>query len=204
MRRFLLSTLLLFVPCVAFASVEFVHIEFNPDGVDAKREWVRVKNAGESSIDLSGWKFFESGASHRLAPVSGTAVPRGGTAVIADDAKTFLAEYPESTDIIFDSSFSLTNSGETLELHDQNGTPVARATYEGAKKKTSTTPRLITKRATIEPVVEPYPIATLWWYLALAPLAALSGYAIMLLRSERSDRAPISEYRIVAVERERK
>lgn len=104
----------------AHASVVINEIMYNLDGTDSKREWIEVHNAGSDSVDLSNWKLFENGTNHGLSPVASGSVPPDGYAVIADDPSGFKGDWPQYQGILFDSSFSLSNSGETLTLRDEN------------------------------------------------------------------------------------
>lgn len=204
-RRALLSVFLL-APSVALAaSVEFVHVEFNPEGTDAKREWVRIKNVSGAQLDLSGWSLYENKVHHGLRPVSTSVLSPGSTAIIADDAHTYLNEYPGTDDVVFDSSFSLSNSGETLEIRDATKVTVATISYQGdTKPKSSGTPRVLT-RATSTLAASTAQASSgpglLPWFAALVALTGLSGYALIDLRRRR--RAG-SGYRIVAVEHEKR
>lgn len=92
---------------------------YDLEGSDTGREWIEVLNDGPSAIDISGFKLFEGGVNHTLSIVSGSAVLSPGSyAVIADDPEKFKADWPSFSGILFDSAFSLSNSGETLTLKD--------------------------------------------------------------------------------------
>jgi len=122
---------LLFVPFAAHAAFSFTEIMFDAPGTDAKHEWVEVQNLG-GSVDMSDFKFFEANVNHGLTLVAGSAtVPGGGFAIIADDATTFLTDFPSFTGTLFDATFSLSNSGEALVLRDGSLTDVATASYTG-------------------------------------------------------------------------
>ena len=42
-------------------------IMYDPQGSDTDREWIEVLNDTQSSIDMTGWKFFEANTNHGLA-----------------------------------------------------------------------------------------------------------------------------------------
>lgn len=89
-----------------------------PTGSDTGREWVELRNGTNSSIDLSGWKFSESGGDHTLTLNSGgLTLPSGGFAVIADNPIAFLADWPGFSGTLLDSTaFTLSNTGETVAI----------------------------------------------------------------------------------------
>ncbi|HEU0080407.1 MAG TPA: lamin tail domain-containing protein [Candidatus Paceibacterota bacterium] len=117
------------MPLGASAAAMFTEIMYDAPGTDAGREWIEVQNTGESAMDLSTWKLFEANSNHKIAAVSSPSLPAGGFAVIADNPDKFKADYPDFTGLIFDSAFSLSNSGETLVLRDASGADVDSVTY---------------------------------------------------------------------------
>jgi len=114
----------------ARASVVITEIMYDlEEGGDTGREWVEIQNSG-SGIDLTGWKFFENGVNHGLVLAQGSvSLPQNGFAIIADNAEKFFLDWPGFSGILFDSSFSLSNSGETLILRDAGLADIDTATY---------------------------------------------------------------------------
>ncbi len=107
------------LPLQALAAMQITEIMYDVSGTDAGREWVEITNTGSNSADVSGFKFFEANTNHALIVVSGSGVLQPGiSAIIADDAVKFLLEYPAYGGALFDSSFSLSNTGETIVLKD--------------------------------------------------------------------------------------
>lgn len=101
-----------------YAEVVITEIMYDLEGSDADREWIEIQNNG-SDVDLTNWKFFENGTNHGLALSQGNAlIPQNGFAIIADDPEKFLIDWPGFAGTLFDSSFSLSNSGETIVLRD--------------------------------------------------------------------------------------
>lgn len=114
-----LLLLLLIVPLPLLASVRISEVMYDLEGTDTGREWVEVENTGSASIDLSNYRLLEAGVNHTLTLVEGSAVlAPGGVAVIADDAAKFKADWPAFGGMLFDSAFSLSNTGETLSIKD--------------------------------------------------------------------------------------
>ena len=131
MKRLFLAAALVstLVPFAAHAAFSFTEIMYDASGTDTKHEWVEVLNEG-APVDISGFKFFENGTNHGLTLVQGSpSIGTNGYAIIADDAVTFLADYPSFSGTLFDSAFSLSNTGETVELRDESLTVRASASY---------------------------------------------------------------------------
>jgi hypothetical protein len=97
-------------------------------GSDSGREWVEVYNSSNSGVDFSTFTFFENDTNHKLKLVQGDKIiPPYGYAVIVDDYTKFKADWPGLSGFsgnavsIFDSTFSLSNTGETLAIKNANG-----------------------------------------------------------------------------------
>lgn len=101
---------------------------YNPKGADTDHEWVEIVNQGNAPVDLSQCKgkaslcrFIES-TSHELSVVLGSPIlPSGAYAIIADNAQVFLSDHPGFLGIVFDSSFSLNNTSETISFRAPDG-----------------------------------------------------------------------------------
>lgn len=110
-------------------ALTFTEIMYDAPGTDAKHEWIEIRNDGEP-VDIDGYKLYENGTNHGLKLTLGSSTLQGGEfAIIADDAATFLADFPGYTGALFDSAFSLSNSGETVTLRDASKNDVASVTY---------------------------------------------------------------------------
>ena len=133
MKRTAAIALLLCTPLFAHAQVLITEIMYAPEGTDADHEWIEVCNTGASTVTIDAWKFFENDTNHKLSLVSGTPSLSSGTcAVIADDATVFSGDYPNFSGTLFDSTFSLKNTGETIALKNENGDEVDSVTYSDA------------------------------------------------------------------------
>lgn len=128
---FSLGLLLLVFPPPARASVIFTEIMYDLSGTDTGREWIEITNTGESSIDASAFKLFEANSNHVLTLVSGNGILQSGnSAVIADDATKFKVDWPNFSGILFDSTFSLANAGESIVLKDISLTVLDSLSYD--------------------------------------------------------------------------
>jgi len=97
--------------------------------------WIEIVNMGTSTIDLDGWVFWENKTNHALSLVqsSSTTLEAGAYAIIAQNADTFMENYPSATSTIFDSAWSsLKESGEEIGLKDAEGNMVEQFTYIAA------------------------------------------------------------------------
>ncbi len=133
-RRFLFSLFfLLLAPTSAHASVLLTEIMYDVSGTDTGREWVEITNTGSSSIDISAFKFFEANTNHTLSVVQGGGVlAAGASAIIADDEEKFLLDWPTFSGHLLGSSFSLSQSGETLILKDSALSVLDSVSYDPA------------------------------------------------------------------------
>lgn len=98
-------------------------------------EWVEIVNRSAEPVDVTGWKFFEDGINHALTVFrgEGSVLAPGEYAVIADVAANFVADYPQYTGKLFDSSWTTLNeNGELIGLRDASGTLVESFTYVAA------------------------------------------------------------------------
>jgi hypothetical protein len=111
----------LFLPLSASSAVVINEIMYDLEGADDGREWVEIFNNGNEPIDLAGWKFYENGTNHKISLVEEDddfIIPAGIYAVIADNPDNFLIDWPGFSGVVFDSSFSLKNTGEVIALRD--------------------------------------------------------------------------------------
>jgi len=110
---------LVMLPTAAFASVEVTEVMYNPEGADSGREWVELKNTGDSKVNLSEWRFRENDTDHRISTSShadhtnSPQLQAGGFIVLADDPQAFAQDFP-GVSAVLDSAFTLVNSGEKL------------------------------------------------------------------------------------------
>ncbi len=116
--KFLLAVVIwLTMPISVSAAVEISEIMYDLPGGDDGREWVEVWNNGAEAINFAEWKFFEANTNHGIVFSRGNeTIAPGGFAIIVDNPDKFLIDYPNFSGNLFDSSFSLSNTGEHLAL----------------------------------------------------------------------------------------
>lgn len=118
------------VPLGAEATVRISEVMYDVPGTDTGREWVEVVNEG-SAIDLTTFRLFEAGVNHKITAWEGTpgVLASGAHAVIADNPAKFLEDWPTYSGALFDSAFSLSNTGEDLEIRDAEGVALFTVRY---------------------------------------------------------------------------
>ncbi len=115
------------------ASVQITEIMYDVSGSDSGREWVEIVNLGPGAVDASAFKFFEANTNHALTLVSGSAVLQPQvSAVIVEDEVKFLVDWPSFHGAVFKSSFSLSNTGESVAIKDATLSVLDSVTYDSS------------------------------------------------------------------------
>lgn len=118
-------------PVALNAQVIINEIMYDLEGSDSGREWIEILNTGANAVDMSDWKFFEAETNHGLVLHQGDAVIQSGEyAIIADNPTKFLIDWSNFSGTIFDSSFSLKNTGEFISLRDADLNDIDSVTYD--------------------------------------------------------------------------
>lgn len=116
--------------CGAASPLLISEIHYNPVGTDDKHEFIEICNAGDGAVDVAGYKLYESSSNHTLTLARGASVLASAQcAVLVTDPPTFLSDFPSFSATLFDTTFSLSNTGEVLILRDQNGADVDGISY---------------------------------------------------------------------------
>lgn len=129
-------SLSLFLP--NFVSALIINeIMYDLEGTDTDREWIEVFNENNESVNLSEWKLLENKVNHVIKYISGNEIiEKNQFAIIADNAEIFMTDNPNYTGPLFESVFSLSNTGEELSLVNQLGNIIDTKSYStslGAK-----------------------------------------------------------------------
>lgn len=105
------------MPGAAFASVQITEIMYDLEGSDGGFEWIEITNTGTAPVDVGTWRLVEANTNHKLtlSKGAGSTLLPGASAVIADKTENFLSHWSDAG-LIFDSAFSLSNTGESLAL----------------------------------------------------------------------------------------
>lgn len=114
----LLSAALL-VPGFALAAVKITDALYDPPGADLGHEWIQITNTGTNAVNIAGYRLYEGGTNHKLTVAIGTSsLAAGAVAIITTDPAQYQAEHPLFAGAVFKSSFSLSNTSETIALKD--------------------------------------------------------------------------------------
>ena len=106
---------------------------YNPSGADSEHEWVEIYNNNSFAINTSGWKFYEAETNHGLTLINGSyLIQQNQYAIIADNSDIFLEDYPDFNSTLFDSSFSLSNTGETIAIKNSSLDIINEITYNNS------------------------------------------------------------------------
>jgi hypothetical protein len=117
----------------AFASLEITEIMYDLSGSDTGREWIEIYNPDSTPVDVTKIKLFEASTNHGVSVSSGSGTLNfEGYAVISDVPSKFMTDNPSYSGMLFDSTFSLSNTGEPLELRNASGTILDSVTYDSA------------------------------------------------------------------------
>ncbi len=109
------------------AKVILNEILANEPGSDTAGEFVELVNVGGASVDLSGWKLWDSTAArHTFA--SGTALAAGKAVVVFGAASGIPAGTPNAI-ASSTGTLHLANSSETVSIRDASGNTVDAFTY---------------------------------------------------------------------------
>jgi hypothetical protein len=102
---------------------------YDPEGSDTKREWIEIINTGTTDVDLNTFFFFENNVFHRLVAQDVSILLPGEYAIIVDSIVEVVADYVGYMGKIFDSTFSLNNTGETISIANSNKEIIDTVTY---------------------------------------------------------------------------
>ncbi len=112
------------------SGLKFNEVMYDAVGADDDMEWFEVYNEKNTSVNIQGWKFFEDGTNHNIISILGDYILVSSEyAVVAEDPLIFLSLYANYTGTLFDSTFSLSNTGETIVLKNNTGQAQDNFTY---------------------------------------------------------------------------
>lgn len=128
-----LTGILLTTMCLSSASaLRLNEVMYNPPGSDSNREWIEVYNDETLAVDMSEIRLVENDVNHIISAYGQSTLEPGEFALITQSPADLLADYPEYSGLLFISSFSLSNSGETLALKNSSFDIISELAYTDA------------------------------------------------------------------------
>lgn len=128
-----LAVCAILLPRFAQAQVVISEFLYDAPGSDTDQEWMELFNAGASAVDLTKWKI-NDGSNHVLnVPPKNNGkgsitINAGEYIILAADAATFIAQYPNVANVI-DTTLALPNTSGTISLVDEEGVTVDTFAY---------------------------------------------------------------------------
>jgi CotH kinase protein/Lamin Tail Domain/Secretion system C-terminal sorting domain len=118
-------------PCLVPKNVIINEINYNSLSSSNSGDWVEIYNSEPTSVDISNWQLKDSENTF-LIP-DGTILPANGYLVICDVPVNFAGLNPAVTNYInISMDFGLGNSGEIVQLLDENSCLIDGLTYDDA------------------------------------------------------------------------
>ena len=105
----------------AVSPIVINEINYNSDNDNFDSgDWIELYNPNSSTVDLSGWTFYDNGNAFVLP--QGTSIPKDGYLVLVEERNLFRTVFPAVNNnlIIGDMGFSLSNKGERISLFNEN------------------------------------------------------------------------------------
>ena len=113
MKKLFVYMFVLALPVSGAGELMITEIMYDPSGADSSYEWIEVYNPARHSVNFESYRFREGETSHHVGDI---VIPARGFIIIAANREDFLDRYPGFESNAVDSVFSLSNSGELLEL----------------------------------------------------------------------------------------
>ncbi len=107
------------------AQVVINEIHYETDDKNVRGEFIELHNAGEATVDVSGW-YFSEGISLEID--DGTEIPPDGYLVVAEDPETIRNTYGDVA-VVGPWSGRLENDGEAVTLRDASGELIDQVDY---------------------------------------------------------------------------
>lgn len=138
-----------FLPVIVQARVVITEVAYDPLHADDTHEWIELFNDGAETIDLAKWSFSDGSSQTKHAlnapPKNGgtgsLSIAPGEYIVVADDATTFRAEYPQVAHVI-DSTMNLPNppvgASASIGLYDDKKQIADTFAYVGGTSQKNT------------------------------------------------------------------
>ncbi len=110
-------------------NIIFSELNYNSDSTLDAGDWVEIKNATSSPIDISDWKLQDQNFYNQYLIPSGTVIPADSYLVLADDTVKFRTQNSLVKNVLGNLGFNFSNSGESISLFNSQNQLVKSFTY---------------------------------------------------------------------------
>ena len=105
-------------------------INYNSASSFDSGDWIELVNAGTEDVDLCGWVFKDSDASHHFNFPNNFVLPQDSFVVVVKDENLFHSRFPNVSNYLSGMDFGLSGSGELLRLYDDKNQMVDSVEYD--------------------------------------------------------------------------
>ncbi len=126
--RWIVVAILILLPNVTSGSVIIVEVMCKPES-GASYEFVKIKNFGDSDIDINGWKINDGTVNRGISNDKNGA---NGDFIINPGESVIIAKDPELHSVSYDKYYagiSLSDKGDPVKLFDSNNTEINSIEY---------------------------------------------------------------------------
>jgi len=113
-----------------FGPIVINEINYNSSDIFNPEDWVELYNNGNSSVDISNWRFMDEDDTHFFDLPSGTVLGAGQFLILCRDSQAFTSLFPLVDNYIGDLGFGLSGAGELIRLLNSQGTIIDSLIYD--------------------------------------------------------------------------
>lgn len=113
------------------ATIDLVINEINYNSSDQfdTGDWVELYNNGSERIDISGWYFTDENEDNKFIFPENSNIDPNAYIVLAQNVESFLALFPENSNLYGSFNFGLSGGGEEISLYDASDALVDQVEY---------------------------------------------------------------------------
>lgn len=105
-------------------------INYNSNSNFNTEDWIELFNTSSRPADISGWRFKDEDNNHNFIFPENTIISGKGYLVVCIDTALFKSKFPNVINIIGNTGFGLSGSGELIRIYDKNLSIVDSLTYD--------------------------------------------------------------------------
>lgn len=120
-----------FTPFLSSDTIDLVinEINYNSSSQFDTGDWVELYNNGSERIDISGWYFKDENEDHKFIFPENSNIDPNAYIVLAQNVESFLALFPETSNLYGSFNFGLSGGGEEISLYDASDALVDQVEY---------------------------------------------------------------------------